>query len=82
MLTRVLSIITFALGVAFPSATAQEPIKTPRVGFVAPQGRSLPFFDAFKQGLTDHGYIDGKNIIIEARFAEGHYNSFRRFLPI
>jgi len=75
MLTRVLSIVTLALGVAFP-ATAQEPMKIPRVGFVAPQGRSLPLFDAFKQGLADHGYIEGKNIIIEARFAEGNYERF------
>jgi ABC-type uncharacterized transport system substrate-binding protein len=46
------------------------------VGFLAPQGRSLPLFDAFQKGLADLGYTDGKNIVIESRFAEGHYERF------
>jgi len=49
---------------------------TARVGFVAPQGRSLPLFSAFQQGLAELGYVEGKNIDIEARFAEGHYEQF------
>ncbi len=55
-----------------PSSFAAEP-RPPmrRVGFVAPQGRSLPAFDAFRQGLADLGYIEGENIVIETRFAEG-----------
>jgi putative tryptophan/tyrosine transport system substrate-binding protein len=36
----------------------------------------LPLFDAFQKGLADLGYVDGKNIILEARFAEGHYERF------
>jgi putative ABC transport system substrate-binding protein len=75
MFTR-LTIVALALGVTFHSASAQQSAKIPHVGFVAPQGRSLPLFDAFKQGLADHGYIEGKNIIIEARFAEGNYERF------
>ena len=55
---------------------AQQTANVPRVGFLAPQGRSLPLFDAFKQGLAELGYVDGKNIIIEARFAEGQYDRF------
>jgi len=55
---------------------AQQAIKVPRIGFVAPQGRSLPLFDAFKEGLAERGYVDGKNIAIEARFAEGNYDRF------
>jgi putative tryptophan/tyrosine transport system substrate-binding protein len=58
------------------SAEAQQQPIIPRVGFVAPQGRSLPLFDAFRQGLADVGYVEGKNIIIEPRFAEGHYERF------
>ena len=57
-------------------AEAQQPAKIPRVGFFAPQGRSLPLFDAFRQGLADLGYIDGQNIVIEPRFAEGQYERF------
>ncbi len=76
MFTRVLIIVALALRFTFPTASAQETVKMPRVGFVAPQGRSLPLFDAFKQGLAEHGYIDGQNIVIEPRFAEGHYERF------
>lgn len=36
----------------------------------------MPLFDAFKKGLADSGYSEGRNIIIEARFAEGQYDRF------
>lgn len=57
---------------------AQQPVpgSTPTIGFVAPQGRSLPLFDAFKSGLADRGYQDGTNLRVEARFAEGQYERF------
>ncbi len=75
---RKLLVITVALSLAAFLAPihAQQAAKIPHVGFVAPQGRSLPLFDAFRQGLAEHGYIDGQNIVIEARFAEGHYEHF------
>ena len=65
-----------ALGGMLAPAQAQQPTKIPRVGFLAPQGRSLPLFDAFRQGLADLGYVEGRNVIIEARFAEGQYDRF------
>jgi putative ABC transport system substrate-binding protein len=57
-------------------SNAQQAPAVARVGFVAPQGRSLPLFDAFRQGLTDLGYVEGSNVVIEARFAEGQYGRF------
>jgi len=59
-----------ALGFLAP-AEAQQAAKVPRVGFLAPQGRSLPLFGAFQKGLADLGYVEGQNIVIEPRFAEG-----------
>ncbi|WER49655.1 ABC transporter substrate-binding protein [Cupriavidus sp. WKF15] len=76
MLKRMLTVLTLSLSFVLPPSEAQQPAKIPRVGFLAPQGRSLPLFDAFRQGLADLGYIDGKNIVIEPRFAEGHYERF------
>jgi putative ABC transport system substrate-binding protein len=57
-------------------ADAQQPGKVPRIGFlqrrVAPTPTHPdPLADAFLQGLRDLGYIDGKNIKIEHRYAEG-----------
>lgn len=76
MFTRVIPVVTLALCAALAPAEAQQSARISRVGFVAPQGRSLPLFDAFRQGLADVGYIDGQNIVIEARFAEGQYERF------
>lgn len=57
-------------------SSAQQAPSMARVGFVAPQSRSLPLFDAFRHGLADLGYVEGRNVVIEARFAEGQYERF------
>ena len=54
-------------------AEAQQPKKVPRIGFVAMTsaaagGQNL---EAFRQGLRDLGYVEGANITIEQRWAEG-----------
>jgi putative ABC transport system substrate-binding protein len=69
---------TVAMGVAFAMcgtvAQAQEPTKIPRVGYLSSIGDASapgPHVEAFQRGLRDLGYIDGKNILIEYRYAEG-----------
>ena len=56
-----------------PPAEAQQPKKIPRVGYL--DGASLSAVaartEAFRQGLRELGYIDGKNILIEWKSAEG-----------
>jgi putative ABC transport system substrate-binding protein len=37
-------------------------------------GRDQPHLASFKQGLRERGYIEGKNIYLEYRYAEGHYD--------
>jgi len=66
-----LTVVILALGAALTPVEAQQPAKIPRVGFLAPQGRSLPLFEAFQQGLAELGYVEGRNVVIEPRFAEG-----------
>jgi putative ABC transport system substrate-binding protein len=54
------------------SVEAQPSI--PRVGIIFIGGRDQPHLEAFKQGLREHGYIEGKNIVLEYRYAEGKYD--------
>ena len=59
----------------FP-AEAQQPKKIPRIGFLT--GVSSPTnsarHEAFRQGLRELGYVEGKNIVIEYRSAEGKFD--------
>jgi ABC-type uncharacterized transport system substrate-binding protein len=52
---------------------AQQPGKVPRIGYLQapPPSAVAARTEAFRQGLRDLGYVEGKNIAIEWRFAEG-----------
>ena len=51
---------------------AQQPEKAPRIGYLSSATRRSSLSDdAFRQGLRDLGYVEGKNIIIEYRYADG-----------
>jgi putative ABC transport system substrate-binding protein len=53
------------------AAEAQPPAQIPRIGYLAPDPGMPPFAEAFLRGLRERGYIEGKNIRIEWRFAGG-----------
>src|SRR5713226_5324038 len=65
-----------AIGVAFAMcgavAQAQQPGKVPRIGLLIPGSQSAFSMrtEAFRQGLRELGYVEGKNISIEYRYAE------------
>jgi len=67
--------VTLGLGLLLTPlvADAQEPGKIPRVGSLGPRNRSdgAPFLNAFARGLRELGWVEGKNIVIEHRWAEG-----------
>jgi ABC-type uncharacterized transport system substrate-binding protein len=65
-----LSAMLFALG--FP-AQAQQPAKVPRIGYLTGTSVSAGSarIEAFRPGLRELGYVEGKNIVIEWRGAEG-----------
>src|SRR6478752_8760662 len=60
---------------AWPLATRAQQAAMPVVGFLSSLSPSELTFvmPAFHQGLNAAGFIDGRNIVIEYRWAEGHY---------
>jgi putative tryptophan/tyrosine transport system substrate-binding protein len=66
-----LSVIAFVLVVAGSAVRAQQVHKVPRIGYLTlAKGPSWPEQE-FLQGLRDLGYVEGQNIIIDYRWAEG-----------
>lgn len=53
------------------AAGAQSTVKMPRVGVLSERGPADPFLTAFRQGLQEAGYVEGRNIAIEYRYAAG-----------
>jgi putative ABC transport system substrate-binding protein len=53
-------------------ATAQQPTKVPRIGYLdtSTASGSAVLVEAFRQELSKLGWIEGKNLTIEYRFAE------------
>jgi putative ABC transport system substrate-binding protein len=58
-------------------ALAQASGKIWRMGFIA-QGYER-FYDALFEGLRELGYAEGKNLVVERRYAEGHAERFQEF---
>jgi len=52
---------------------AQQPTKIPRIGYLDGgfPSTNAARIDAFRQGLREHGYVEGKNIVVEYRHTEG-----------
>jgi hypothetical protein len=80
MRCRIRLLVTLALGllVAPLTAEAQPASRLPRIGFL---GNSTAALEAnlvgpFRDGLRDLGYVEGENILLEYRWAEGKYERF------
>ena len=74
----VVSFLATLILVSVHFGEAQQPKKIPRIGFL---GNSTPALEEnlvgpFREGLRDLGYVEGKNIVIEWRWAEGKYERF------
>ena len=78
---RKLKFLLCALGAVLvalcPTARAQQAQKVPRIAYltVAPLSANATRVEAFRQGLSELGYVDGKNIVIEWRSGGGKLNS-------
>jgi len=68
-------VLAVSLALASLGVEAQQPGKVPRLGYLSMLSDSdstlRPLRNAFREGLREHGYIEGQTIIIEWRFADG-----------
>ena len=75
-MTLILSLLT-----ALRAAEAQQPVKVPRIGILINGTAATlgPSIEAFWQGLRTFGYVEGQNIVIEYRWAEGKLDQLPDF---
>ena len=52
-------------------AEAQQAAKIARIGWLGDRPATGPRLEAFLQGLRDLSYVEGRNLVIEYRYAEG-----------
>jgi putative ABC transport system substrate-binding protein len=76
-----LKVIFIALAVLMLTSVqlvkAQSAKKVSRIGFLRSADYPSAYMEAFKQGLRELGYVEGQNIIIEYRYAEGKAERYR-----
>ena len=77
------AIVVVAFTVCGARAEAQQPTKVPRIGYlsVSSPSANVGRIEAFRQGLRELGYVEGKNIVIEWRYAEGKFDRLPRWQP-
>ena len=76
MITRRRSLVLLAAAASSAPVRsfAQPPPKIRRIGFLTPRASPDPFFDAFREGMRERGYVNGTNVTIEPRHADGQYD--------
>jgi putative tryptophan/tyrosine transport system substrate-binding protein len=79
MKRREILLALLGLGAAPRSSVAQQQGKVWRIGFLSSESRSNSGrYDAFLRGMRDLGYVESKNLAMDARFAEGQAESLSR----
>jgi putative ABC transport system substrate-binding protein len=71
-----LTLSALLLALSINVAEAQQPTKVSRIGFLGPTSAAgiAARLEAFRSGLRELGYVEGRDIVIEFRWAEGKYD--------
>jgi len=80
---RELMVLLGGATAAWPlAARAQQPVKVPRIGFLGAASASsyASQLEGFRLGLHDLGYVEGTNLLIEYRWAQGEYERLRELM--
>jgi putative tryptophan/tyrosine transport system substrate-binding protein len=78
---KVIIVLLVLLAVPHLAAAQQSAKAVPRIGFIVSSGdASTPQLEAFISGLHDLGYVEGKNIVIERRHAQGRLDRMSPFV--
>lgn len=74
--------VTLALWLLAPplATEAQQVMSVPRLGLSVSASAPSSFVEAFRQGLRERGYVEGTNIALEVRYAEGRPERFPAFM--
>jgi putative ABC transport system substrate-binding protein len=70
-------LIAVMLLAAAATAQAQQPAKVYRIGYLRAEKAPDVDIEGFRQGLRQYGYIEGKNVVVEYRWADGNETRLR-----
>ena len=73
---RCIMILTLSLLAVPLAATAQQPGKVYRIGYLGTNPPPADWWDALLDGLRERGYSEGRNLVFERRFSEGNAERF------
>ncbi len=62
--------VSFLIVFFWIGCAAAQPGKVYRIAYIAAASGPSPFYEAFRQGLADLGYVEGRNIVVEYRSSE------------
>jgi putative ABC transport system substrate-binding protein len=72
-------LVLAAVALTFPWPSFAQEKKIPHVGVLTPADNgATPIFDAFRKGLSDLGYVEGRTVMLDFRFAKGDADALPR----
>jgi putative ABC transport system substrate-binding protein len=76
VLVALILLLALAILLAPVAATAQQAGKVYRIGYLSPRPGIEPHDEAFRQGLRELGWVEGRNLLVEWRFSRGRTETF------